>query len=116
MGYGPLTSSLNLIGAGLFLLHVLALVDVIVRPAAVFPAVEKQTKQLWLILLCVAVAWDALPMLQLHSLIFRGPLDLIVLAGTVVALVYLLDARPAVRAAGGRGPRRRPPQGPRGGW
>ena len=114
MSYGPLTSGLNIIGAALCLLHVLALVDVAIRPAAVFPAVDKQTKQLWLILLCVAVAWDALPMLSLHSLTFRGPLDMIVLAGTVVALVYLLDARPAVRAAGGRGPRR--PQGPRGGW
>ena len=51
MGYGPLTSGLNLIGAGLFLLHLAALLDVCFRPAAAFPAVDKQTKQLWLILL-----------------------------------------------------------------
>jgi hypothetical protein len=114
MDYGPLTSGLNIIGAGLFLLHLGALLDVSVRPAAAFPAVDKQTKQLWLILLSIAVAWDALPVLASRRLEFRNPLaDLIVLAGTVVALVYLLDARPAVRSAGGRGPRR--PPGPRGG-
>ncbi len=114
MGYGPLTSGLNLIGAGLCLLHVVALVDASIRPAAAFPAVDKQTKQLWVILLSIAVGWDALPVLSARRLVFRGPLDLIVLGGTVVALVYLLDARPAVRSAGGRGPRR--PKGPRGGW
>jgi hypothetical protein len=114
MGYGPLSSGLNIIGAGLFLLHVAALIDASIRPAAAFPAVDKQTKQLWVILLSIAVAWDALPLLATRRLEFRGPLDMIVLAGTVVALVYLLDARPAVRAAGGRGPRR--PQGPYGPW
>ena len=114
MGYGPLSSGLNIMGAALFLLHAFALADAVVRPAAAFPAVDKQTKQLWLILLSVAVAWDALPVLVSGRLVFRSVMDMVVLAGTVVALVYLLDARPAVRSAGGRGPRR--PKGPHGSW
>ena len=117
MSYGPLTSGLNILGAGLLLLQIFALADSLTRPAAAFPAVDKQTKNLWVILLSVAVAWGVLPMLIYQRFVFRSVLDLIVLAGTVVALVYLLDARPAVRAAGGgrgRGPRR--PQGPYGPW
>ncbi|HEY2833494.1 MAG TPA: DUF2516 family protein [Sporichthyaceae bacterium] len=115
MSYGPLTSGLNILGAALLLLQAFALADALTRPAAAFPAVDKQTKNLWVILLTVAVAWGVLPMLVYQRFVFRSVLDLIVLAGTVVALVYLLDARPAVRAAGGgRGPRR--PQGPYGPW
>jgi len=114
MGYGPLSSGLNILGAALLVLHAFALVDAAMRPAAAFTAVDKQTKNLWVILLSVAVAWDALPALVYHRLVFRSVMDLIVLAGTVVALVYLIDARPAVRSAGGRGPRR--PQGPYGPW
>jgi hypothetical protein len=115
MSYGPLTSGLNLLGAALLLLHAFALADVLMRPAAAFPAVDKQTKNFWVILLSVAVAWDVLPMLVEQRFVFRNVLGIIVLAGTVVSLVYLLDARPAVRAAGGgRGPRR--PQGPYGPW
>jgi len=114
MGYGPLTSGLNILGAAMLILHVLALLDVIARPQAVFPAAEKQTKQLWLILLGVAVAWGVTPMLLTQSLVFNSVFNLIGIAGTVVALIYLLDVRPAVKAAGGRGPGRT--SGPRGGW
>jgi hypothetical protein len=109
MGYGPLMSGLNFLGAALFALHLFALVDAVMRPAAAFTAADKQTKQLWVILLSVAVAWDGLPVLVSGQLVFRNVTDMVVLAGTVVALVYVLDARPAVRSAGGRGPRR--PQG-----
>lgn len=114
MGYGPLSDGLNILGAALLVIHAFALFDASIRPAAAFPAVDKQTKPLWTILLGVAVAWGAMPMLIYQDLVFRGAFDLIVIAGTVVALVYLLDVRPSVRAAGGRGPGRS--RGPRGGW
>lgn len=113
MGYGPLSDGLNIIGALLLALQAFALLDASLRPPAAFPAVDKQTKALWTILLGVAVAWSVMPILIYQELVFRSAFDIIVIAGTVVALVYLLDARPAVRAAGGRGPRS---SGPRGGW
>lgn len=114
MGYGPLTSGLNILGAAMLILHALALLDVLSRPQAAFPAVDKQTKQLWLILLGVAVAWGVLPMVLTQRLVFNSVFNFIGIAGTVAALVYLLDVRPAVKAAGGRGPGKS--SGPRGGW
>ncbi|MGQ0463984.1 MAG: DUF2516 family protein [Sporichthyaceae bacterium] len=114
MGYGPLDSGLNLLGACMLVLHVAAFVDVLARPQAVFPAVDKQTKQLWMILLGVAVAWGILPMLLTQEIVFNSIFNIIGIAGTIVALVYLLDVRPAVKAAGGRGPGKK--SGPRGGW
>ncbi|MGQ0623593.1 MAG: DUF2516 family protein [Sporichthyaceae bacterium] len=120
MGYDTLDSAMNLMGAGLLAVHVFALLDVSLRSAAAFPAADKQTKQMWLILLGVAVAWGALPALLTQRLVFRSVFDLLVIAGTVAALVYLLDARPAVRAqGGGRGGSRggrggRGPKSPRG--
>ncbi|MGQ0846849.1 MAG: DUF2516 family protein [Sporichthyaceae bacterium] len=113
MGYGPLSSGLNVLGAAMLILHVVALIDVCSRPQAAFPATGKQTKQLWLILLGVAVAWGAMPMLLTQRIVFISVFDIIGIAGTVVALIYLLDVRPAVKAAGGRGGKR---PGPRGGW
>lgn len=112
MGYGPLTDGLNILGAALLAVQAFALFDASIRPTAAFPAVDKQTKALWTILLGVAVAWGVMPMLIYQEMVFRSAFDIIVIAGTVVALVYLLDARPAVRAAGGKGPR----SGGRGGW
>ena len=114
MGYGQLDSAMNLLGALLLGLHGFALFDVITRPAAVFPAADKQTKQMWLILLGVAVAWGVLPMLLTGELVFRSVFSIVVLAGTVAALVYLLDVRPAVRTMGRGGRGGRPPRTPRG--
>ncbi len=116
MGYGPLSSGLNILGAAMLVLQVVALIDLISRPQRLFPAADKQTKQLWLILIGVAVAWGAMPMLLTQRVVFASFFDIIVIAGTVVALIYWLDVRPAVRAAGGgrSGPGR--PSGPRGGW
>jgi hypothetical protein len=66
-----------------------ALVDAVTRRPAVFPAADRQTKSMWLILLSVALV---------AHLVFWNPIGILNLAGTVVALVYLLDVRPAVRA------------------
>jgi Protein of unknown function (DUF2516) len=66
-----------------------ALVDALVRKPALFVAADKQTKWLWLILLVLAVG---------AQLISRNPIGILNFAGTVAALVYLVDVRPAVRA------------------
>ena len=93
-----------------FLLHVFVLLDAAARPARAFPAAGKQTKNLWLTLFGLAVATD--------FFFATSPLGMFMLAGTVAALVYLVDVRPAVRAIGrgGGGGWKRRPSGPRGGW
>jgi hypothetical protein len=92
------------------LLHLFALLDTAIRPARAFPAADKQTKNLWLTLLGLAVATDVF--------FVTGALGLFMLAGTVASLVYIVDVRPAVRAIGrgGGGWNKRRPSGPRGGW
>lgn len=64
-----------------------ALVDAILRPAPTFPAADKLTKAAWLWILGLTLA---------AHIVFASPLGLLSLAGTIAALVYLLDVRPAV--------------------
>lgn len=73
---------------GLFALKGFCFADALMRPAETFVAADKNTKQLWLILLGVAVG---------AHLVFWSPVSLLNLLGTVAACVYLLDVRPAVR-------------------
>ncbi len=80
---------LVLIAILLLAIKVFALADALVRKPAVFVAADKQTKWLWLILLVLAVG---------AQLISRNPIGILNFAGTVAALVYLVDVRPAVRA------------------
>jgi hypothetical protein len=72
----------------LLALKAFCLVDALVRPAETFVAADKNTKQLWLVILALAVA---------GSLFIPGAISLINIIGIVAALVYLLDVRPAVR-------------------
>jgi hypothetical protein len=101
---------ISLVFLALTVVKLWALVDAITRPAAAFPAADKQTKNLWLTLLGLAVATDVF--------FVTGALGLFMLAGTVASLVYIVDVRPAVRAIGrgGGGWNKRRPSGPRGGW
>lgn len=95
--------------AVLFALHLYAFVDCVIRPTNAFVAAGKKTKQFWLILTGLA----ALCTLTLSNVTFT-----LVLAATVIALIYVLDVRPAVqtyrgpRGGGGSG---RAPRGT-GGW
>ncbi len=73
----------------LLIVKAFALLDALRRPPEVFVAADKQTKNLWLLLLGLAVV---------AALLLPGAFGLINLAGTVAALVYLADVRPAVRA------------------
>ncbi|MEO7351824.1 MAG: DUF2516 family protein [Marmoricola sp.] len=64
-----------------------AFVDALTRPAAAYVAAEKLTKQAWLLILGLVVA---------TSMLWRSPLGLFSIIGTVAAFVYLLDAKPAL--------------------
>jgi hypothetical protein len=67
-----------------------AFVDAVFRRPAAFPAVGKQTKTFWLVVLGFAVVVFFLPvplMGQMLSLI-----------GLVAAIVYMVDVRPRVKA------------------
>lgn len=113
MGTGPLDQGLNLLGGVMFAFKLFALIDAASRPAAAFPAADKQTKGFWLIVLGLAAAWDGRFVLIYQRFIF-SPLSILPIVGIVAALVYVLDARPAVRAMGGGNNGRR--QGPYGPW
>ena len=72
---------------------IVAFVDCVRRPAAGFAAVGRQSKALWLILTGVSLLVGLLP---------GQTLDLLGLAGTVVALLYLFDVRPRLQEITGR--------------
>ena len=78
---------LGLLFLVLAVVKVWAMVDAIIRPAAAFPAADKLTKAAWLWILELALA---------AHLVFASPLGLLSIAGTIAAIVYLLDVRPAV--------------------
>ena len=72
----------------LFAAQAWAFIDAVSRPAQAFVAADKLTKQAWLIILGVALA--------AHMLLWN-PIGVLNLAGAVAAIVYLVDARPAMR-------------------
>lgn len=93
---------------GAFVIETWAFVDVLIRPAAAFPAAGKQTKPIWLLIL--GVAWvigigGAVGKLQL--------LSIFPIVAFVAAAIYLVDVRPKVKLIKpGSGSR----QGPYGPW
>ncbi|MGW0228235.1 DUF2516 family protein [Actinopolymorpha singaporensis] len=94
----------------LLVMKAFALGDAVMRPAEAFPAVDKQTKPLWLILTGLALLIHLIPQ-------FGSPISLLNIAGTIAAAVYLVGVRPAVREVGGsRGGRGGRGGGPSGGW
>jgi Protein of unknown function (DUF2516) len=74
---------------GVFVLQAWAFIDAVSHRPDAFVAADKLTKPTWLIILGVA--------LVAHMLIW-SPLSFLNLIGAVAAIVYLVDARPAVRA------------------
>jgi hypothetical protein len=86
-------------------LKVYVFIDAVRRPQGAFVAADKQTKNFWLIILGLALV---------TQFVFSQPIGILTIIGTVAALVYLVDAIPALRAVGDGGPQRN--QGPYGPW
>ena len=86
---------LLLITLALFAVKAWAFVDALSHRPDAFEAANKMTKKAWLVILGLFLAahmifWSA------------GPISLLNLVGTVAALVYIVDARPALRAVSRR--------------
>jgi hypothetical protein len=80
---------LTIVTLVLFALKAWAFLDALSRNDQVFVAADKLTKPAWLIILGIG--------LFAHILIWR-PGSLLVLAGAVAAIVYIIDARPAMQS------------------
>ena len=80
--FHPALALMALVGLGLFVLKLWALVDCATRPTAAFPLHNKLTKVAWLVILALALLF--------------GGLGILGIAGTVAAIVYLVDVKPAV--------------------
>ena len=78
---------MNLAFLALMAVKVWAFVDALIRPSAAYEAAGKLSKPAWLLILGLTVA---------AGLLFRSPLGLFGIVGTVAAFVYLLDAKPAL--------------------
>jgi hypothetical protein len=76
-----------------FVIQAWAFVDAVSHRPAAFVAADKLTKPTWLIILGIA--------LVAHMLIW-SPVSFLNLIGAVAAIVYIVDARPALRAVTGR--------------
>ena len=72
----------------IFLVEAFAFIDAVARPAQAFVAADKLNKQAWLIILGLAL---------LVQVLLTGSV-MLSLIGLVAALVYILDARPALRS------------------
>ena len=70
-----------------------AFIDCLRAPNEVFPAIGRQTKVLWLVLTGIALLTALLPGLTL---------SLVGIAGVVVAMIYVFDIRPRIKAITGR--------------
>jgi hypothetical protein len=111
MADGLLTAKFDLVLTWLFLgillLKVFCLFDAAFRREDAYRAADKKKKSFWLIVLAIAVVVDVLPI---------GLGLILMLAGLVAAIVYLVDVRPALKeVAGGRGGGRNN-MGPYGPW
>ena len=75
----------------LFAFKAWAFLDALSHRAEEFVAADKMTKPAWTIILGVFLA--------VHMLFWGGgPLGLLNIIGTVAAIVYIVDVRPALRA------------------
>jgi hypothetical protein len=89
----PTSLLMLLLGLAALGLKVWALVDAITRPGPAYTAAGKLSKPLWVGILVAAV-------------LLRGAdvFGLLGIAGTIAAIVYLVDVRPAVREVRPGGP------------
>jgi len=78
-----------LVSLGLFLLQAWAFIDAVSRRPDAFVAADKLNKKAWLAILGIALA--------AHMLIWN-PVSILNLVGAVAAIVYIVDARPAMQS------------------
>jgi hypothetical protein len=92
---GQLTSLITwVLHIGTLLLSIWAFIDCLRRRPDAFPAIGRQTKNIWLALTGGAV---------LVSFLGFSPIGMLGIAAIVIAAVYLLDIRPRiVEITGGR--------------
>ena len=74
----------------LFVAQIWAFADAVSRRPDAFTAADKMTKGAWVIILGIALA--------AHLIFFASPISFLNLIGAVAAIVYLVDARPAMRS------------------
>lgn len=77
----------------MFVVQGWAFVDAVSHRPEAYVAADKLTKPAWLIILGIALA--------AHMLIW-SPMSFLNLIGTVAAIVYIVDARPALRSLSSR--------------
>lgn len=87
------SSILLVLSLALFVFQGWALVDAATRRPDAFVAADKLTKPAWMIILGIA--------LVAHMLIW-SPFSFLNLLGAVAAIVYIVDARPAMQSLTGR--------------
>lgn len=104
---GTFFSVLRLILLALLAFKVFAFADAALRPAQAYLAAGKLTKVAWLLFLGLAAVAD---------FFVGGVTSILTIIGTVAAIVYVVDVRPALRQNGGalRGSRQN--NGPYGPW
>jgi len=113
--YTPLYYFFVALAVAAFAVEAWALVDAVMRPKAAFAAaaamgdnaVQRLTKQWWLIILGVAFV------LGLYSAAYGGVTGFLSVLAFVAAAIYLAGVRPKVREYGKSGSRS---SGPYGGW
>jgi hypothetical protein len=97
-----------ILGLAAFITEVFSFVDALRHRSDAYVAAGKLTKQLWLLILGVAMA--------IGFVVFWNPLGFVGIIAFVAAAVYLADVRPALRAASGRGGSGGSRMGPYGPW
>ena len=105
--YTPLRWFFLALGLAAFVVEAWALIDAITRPRQAFVAAGKQTKPLWLVILCASAA------VGLYFAVYgSGPASILPVAAFVAAGVYLADVRPKVRGFKNGGSSSSGPYGP----
>ena len=72
-----------------FVMQAYAFVDAVAQRPDAYVAADKQTKQVWLIILGLGVV---------AHMLFWHPIQIFNIMGIIAAIVYLVDVRPAIRS------------------
>ena len=92
-GFGLVTGLLlQAVWLGQFVVKLWAMIDAARRREDAYPAVDRLTKGVWLVILGVTLLTG----------FFFGPLNFFSVIGDVAAGVYLVDVRPRLKAITGR--------------